>query len=106
MRGRLAVGAVVLLSLVPSLVAADGGVVVPMQGKAFQPVEQTVPVGTTVTWVNQDAEDHDVYSDDGSVSSPSIPPGGSWSFTFAAPGTVHYICDLHEGMSATVVVTG
>ena len=66
---------------------------VPMQGNLFNPAEKTVAVGTTVTWVNLDAEDHDVITNDFStIVSPLIKPGESFAFTFAAPGTTPTPC--------------
>src|SRR5258707_6854248 len=61
--------------------AGDPGSIV-MQGNQFAPSQQSVAVGTTVTWTNTDPEEHDVLSDDNTLSSPTIEPGTSWSFTF------------------------
>ena len=78
---------------------------VPMQGNLFVPTEKTVAVGTTVTWINMDPEDHDVVTNDLSILSPLIKPGESWAFTFEAPGTYAYLCDLHTGMEGVINVT-
>jgi plastocyanin len=79
---------------------------VPMQGNLFVPKEKSVAVGTTVTWVNMDPEDHDVVTSDfQTIVSPLIKPGESWSFTFVAPGTYAYLCDLHVGMEGVITVT-
>ena len=80
----------------------DGAIV--MQGNQFVPNQQIVAVGTTVTWTNTDGEEHDVLSDDNTLSSPPVEPGTTWSFTFTAPGTYHYICDLHANMDGTITV--
>ena len=40
---------------------------VPMQGNSFVPAQKTVAVGTTVTWVNMDPEEHDVVTNDLSI---------------------------------------
>jgi plastocyanin len=78
---------------------------VPMQGNLFTPAEKTVAVGTTVTWINLDAEDHDVITNDFStIVSPLIKPGESFSFTFAAPGSFPYVCDLHRDMVGVITV--
>ena len=72
---------------------------------AFTPAELTVAVGDTVTWVNGDAESHAVEG--GSVSSPEIRPGDSFSKTFTAPEDISYICRFHTYMNGTIhVVSG
>ena len=89
----------------PAFAQADPNVI-PMQEKQFAVPQITVPAGTTLTWFNMDGEEHDVLSDDGTtLSSPVIEPGQSWSFTLTAPGTFHYVCDLHANMEGIVVVT-
>jgi plastocyanin len=85
--------------------AAPDPAVIPIQSHRFLAApEQTVPVGTTITWVNQDADAHDVVANDSSFISPLIQPGESWSFTFTAPGSYAYMCDLHVGMEGVVTV--
>jgi plastocyanin len=78
---------------------------VPMQGNLFLPAEKTVTVGTTVTWINLDPEDHDVITNDFStIVSPLIKPGESFSYTFATPGSFPYVCDLHRDMAGVINV--
>lgn len=78
---------------------------VPMQGNQFVPAEKTVTVGTTVTWMNMDAEEHDVVTNDLTIMSPVIKPGETWAFTFDTPGSYAYLCDLHTGMEGVINVT-
>jgi plastocyanin len=78
---------------------------IPIQGNQFMPPEKMVGVGTTVTWVNMDAEDHDVLTNDLTITSPVVKPGESWSFTFDTPGTYNYLCDLHNNMTGVITVT-
>ena len=82
--------------------------------KAFQfkpkPIE--VKAGTTVTFLNQDATDHDVTS--GPRDKPDKkfptgklgPSGGKAEIAFDKPGTYEYYCSLHpgEGLEGTVEV--
>ncbi len=70
----------------------------------FSPATYTVAAGTPVTWVNRGAVRHTVTST--TFDSGLIASGGTFSFTFATPGTYQYQCDLHTGMTGTVVVTG
>jgi plastocyanin len=71
---------------------------------AFSPAELTVPVGTTVTWTNQDSAPHTVTADDGSFDSGRLNQGDSFSFTFETPGTYTYVCAFHPNMTATITV--
>ena len=71
----------------------------------FEPVSLEVPVGTTVRWTNNGREDHDVVSSDfKTFESPVLKPGQTFEFTAAQAGQVPYVCTLHEGMTAMLVV--
>ncbi len=76
----------------------------------FQPKTLTVKAGDTVTWVNGDDIDHSVTAgtpgaETGAFDSGFFAKGGSFAFTFAAPGTYRYFCKRHPSMTATVEVT-
>jgi amicyanin len=71
----------------------------------FDPATLTVPVGTTVTWTNNDEEPHTIAAKDGSFHSPTLDTKGTYSFTFSKPGSYDYICSIHPFMTGTVVVT-
>lgn len=86
----------------------DDPSLIPMQGNQFipgAPAEKTVVAGTPVTWLNLDAEDHNIVALDFSYTSPLIKTGETWSFTYDAPGTYAYFCDLHRGMEGVLVVS-
>lgn len=103
-------------------VAAGAEVVIPAgaylpenAAQAYTPLEITVPVGTTVRWVNEDATAHTVTSgeSDGTVGSPDgrfdsgfINPGDSYSFTFTEAGVFPYFCLPHPWMQGVVTVDG
>jgi plastocyanin len=70
----------------------------------YLPPALTVPAGTTVIWVNRDAELHTVTSSSGVFASPGREKGETFSYTFAAPGTYVYFCALHPYMTATITV--
>jgi plastocyanin len=71
----------------------------------FGPDMLTVPVGTAVTWTNNDADEHTVVAMDKAFRSGALAKGQSFSFTFAKAGTYHYLCSIHPFMVATVTVT-
>jgi amicyanin len=99
----LAGGATVLPA--PAARAAGAHQVV-MSGYAFSPRALTITAGDTVTWVNEDQAPHDVKTTSGpeSVHSPMLNKGGTWSHTFTVPGTYGYVCTVHPGMTAELVV--
>ena len=99
--------------------AAGGGATtseISIRDFSFTPNETTVPVGTEVTWINEDAARHDVTSTDGpeidaavtsTFASGTLSEGDSFSFTFEQPGTYHYECTIHatmQTMHAVVIV--
>ena len=70
----------------------------------YAPSALTVPVGTTVTWVNHDEETHTITSTTGAFSSMGLGHDETYAQTFTKPGTYQYFCALHPYMKATVIV--
>ena len=70
------------------------------------PGRVTVPVGTTVTWLNAGLLPHTVSAQRGALESGMVQPGQSYSFTFDTPGEYPYFCRPHVfiGMTGVVVV--
>ena len=64
----------------------------------------TIPVGTTVAWINQDDDAHTVTADDGRFASAGLDQGEQFSYRFTAPGTYTYHCALHPHMTARIIV--
>lgn len=103
--------------------SSSNSTVVMIENFAYNPADITVPVGTTVTWTNQDAVGHTVT--EGDPNSPKaaslrvfdssgealtgkvalIGPGQSWSYIFTTPGTYEYYCIVHPYMIGYVTVT-
>jgi plastocyanin len=84
-------------------------VVVNIQNFAFDPKSLTIPVGTTVRFVNNDSASHTVTADDGSFDSGTLSNGQEFTFTFDKAGTYPYYCKFHGGkggvgMSGTITV--
>lgn len=71
---------------------------------AYVPNPATIQVGTTVQWINSDNVAHTSTSTTNVWSSPTILPGGSYSFTFQSTGSFPYHCVIHPGMVATITV--
>jgi nitrite reductase (NO-forming) len=88
----------------------------------YTPADLTITAGATVTWVNKDTVGHTVT--EGTPESPkapssrvfdsshgtsganviTIPPEGSWSFTFTTPGEYDYYCVPHPYMTGHITV--
>ena len=69
----------------------------------FTPFAMTVQVGTTVTWVNNDTDDHTLVSDDAFNTAGHFGTnivikanGGKVSLTFRHPGVFPYYCRFHS----------
>jgi plastocyanin len=81
-------------------------------GIYYQPVNATIPAGTTVTWINQDIAAHTATSGN-STTGPSgefdtglFSPGQSASATITSQAgtTIPYYCTVHPWMTATITV--
>lgn len=84
---------------------------------AFTPDSVTISVGKTVEWSNSGPSSHTVTSNASTWSSTTLAApsgtdpygspsgGGTFTFTFNTPGTYHYHCSIHAGMTGVVVVT-
>ncbi|MDQ3812001.1 MAG: PQQ-dependent dehydrogenase, methanol/ethanol family [Chloroflexota bacterium] len=70
----------------------------------FDPGNDLVPPGTTLTWTNVGQIVHTVTSDDGIFDSGDMASGDTFSFTFDNPGTYWYFCRPHPFMRGRIVV--
>jgi plastocyanin len=67
----------------------------------------TIPVGTTVTWTNNDeGQMHTVTDVNEAFDSGFLATGDSFSYTFDQAGEFEYYCLPHPWMRAKVVVEG
>lgn len=89
----------------PTPSAQAGATEVRMAGSRFAPLDITVSVGASVTWINDDSLPHTATATDRSWSSGNLASGDRYSRTFAAAGTYSYICIYHPWMQATITVT-
>ena len=71
---------------------------------AFNPPTIEIPVGTTITWVNQGQAPHTATADDGAFDTDRLVPGQEASETFAEAGSFPYTCLFHPDMHGTVTV--
>jgi plastocyanin len=77
-------------------------VVVSIQDNYFDPADIVVAPGTTVWWVNEGENPHNVTADDGMFDSGPLYPGDSYWVTFEGQGTVNFHCSPQMTGSVTV----
>lgn len=63
-----------------------------------------IPVGSTVTWTNDDTTLHTATSEEGGFDTSIIAPGQTGEVTLDKAGEFEYICTLHPFMTGTVTV--
>lgn len=83
------------MSLTPFAHAATIDAHVSIENFTFEPAEITVPVGSTVAWVNHDDIPHTVTSSEKLFKSPALDTDDGYTATFDRPGTYPYFCSLH-----------
>ena len=71
----------------------------------FSPGMITVPVGASVTWINEDDDAHSIVADDKAFQSTALDTGERYTFTATMAGTYAYHCGLHPHMVGKLVVT-
>jgi plastocyanin len=71
---------------------------------SFGPAAITIPVGTTVTWINRDDIPHTVVSTEKVFKSKVLDTDEKFSYTFTKPGEYPYFCSIHPKMTGKVVV--
>ena len=69
----------------------------------FAPAD-TVQVGDTVVWTNDDVVPHTATDIGKRFDSGTIESGAEWRLVAPAPGTFSYECTLHPTMRGTLVV--
>ena len=90
--------------------SAGGEMVVTMASLAYEPTELTVPVGTTVRFVNEDTVAHTVTDGtDGTANADAafdeeVAAGESVEVTFDEAGDVDITCRFHPAMNMVVHV--
>ena len=97
---------VVYLKDAPSYPVTPVRVAIVQRDEAFLPRVVAVPVGSEVTFPNEDHIYHNVFSLSRarSFNLGRYPHGKSGAVRFDTPGVVKVFCDIHSHMTATVLV--
>jgi len=97
-------GALTTAGVVVAAAASPASPKISIMKHKFSLPTVTVPVGETVTWVNQDEDVHTVVSTAGVFRSPGLDTDETYSYKFTKPGVYQYFCTLHPLMVGKVVV--
>ena len=89
---------------VPDEHSAPANTHIAIMDYVFDPTEQTITAGDSITWQNDGQELHNVVDIGGAWESQALSNGQTYSFTFTTPGTYTYVCSIHSGMLGTIVV--
>jgi plastocyanin len=71
---------------------------------AYVPDSVTIPVGSTVKFVEDDEIAHTVTASDGSFDSGNLNQKQTWTHLFTKPGTYSYYCAYHTYMKGKIVI--
>ena len=74
------------------------------KGFRFIPHVTVVQTGSTIRFLNNDNEPHNVYSPEGRYNLGTWPTGDTRDYTFKKPGIYTQLCNVHPDMLAYVVV--
>jgi plastocyanin len=98
-------GAVVYLKGVPGGTRPKTAIV-QQKNLQFIPHVVAVPVGTTVSFINRDKVNHDIYSSDSAktLDINTSKPGIYQKEVFDKAGVVNLLCTIHAEMSGYIVV--
>jgi plastocyanin len=70
----------------------------------FSSPDLHVPVGSKVTWLNQDEEPHTVVEINRAFSSNALDTNEGFTYQFKRAGTYKFFCTLHPRMTGTITV--
>jgi plastocyanin len=76
-----------------------------IRGWAFEPAALVAGPGDTIVWINHDVVPHTATTEDGSMNSGVILPGGTWSFVVPKlAAQLEYLCSFHPTMTGVISV--
>ena len=106
--GIILLAILAVVTLTPARAKSDdaksSSVEVRVDNFSFAPQTLTVPVNSTVTWVNKDDVPHVIASTDGLFKSKALDTDDKYSYTLTKPGTYTYFCSIHPKMTGKIIV--
>jgi plastocyanin len=82
----------------------SGVTIVEIRDEAFIPAHIIIDPGQTVTWSNQDDDEHTATG--AAFDTGELERGDSAQVRFDVPGTFAYVCQFHSHMQGSVTVRG
>lgn len=79
-----------------------GALEVHTAGETFSPAVLTIEVGQTVTFINDDDDEHTATSS--SFDTGELNPGDTATVTFDTAGSFRFVCRFHSDMQGEIVV--
>lgn len=89
----------------PAGAQPSAGVDIAIDQFAFDPAEITIASGSAITWTNNEAVTHNVFTSDALLASPDLTEGDIYTVTLSDPAVIDYYCDIHQYMRGTITVT-
>jgi plastocyanin len=75
-----------------------------IEAMKFTPEVLEVTAGDTVVWRNKDPFPHNATAAGAGLKSPDMASNRSWKFKPRKKGEFSYVCTLHPGMKAKLIV--
>ena len=100
--GRIVVGGGNSGGSAPSAAKPTKSATVTLGDRVVQPSTTTITTGGTVTFRNQDSDEHTATG--GIIDSGPLSPGASYKQSFAKAGTYDFLCIFHPEMQGTIRV--
>lgn len=93
-------------ALMPSRTASVSDNTILIAKNTFTPADMTVPVGSTVRWVNADDHPHRIEFEDKAFTASTFLLGASQSASqrFDRTGSYNYSCMIHPYMKGVITV--
>lgn len=82
----------------------ESSITIHIKDFSFGSSSMTIPVDTTVIWVNDNSAAHDITAGSGEFVSPKIASGEKFEYKFTKKGVYNYHCSLHPNMKSAITV--
>ena len=89
----------------PGFGGAHGATSITISNFMFMPMSLSVEPGASITVTNKDSTTHTLTATDGKFDTGDLAPNQTKTIKAPmAPGSYHYICNIHQYMMGTITV--